>query len=62
MAREYSREALVERIRDAVEETGWRIREGDRWQIVIMAPLARSNPDRNRWPHEPEEGPEDHGA
>lgn len=57
-----SREALLERIRDAVEETGWRIREGDRWQIVIMAPLARSNPGRNRWPHEPEEGPEDHGA
>lgn len=41
---------------------GWRVEstESSEWQVtlVLIAPLAGHNPERNRWPDEPEEGAE----
>jgi hypothetical protein len=33
-----------------LESTDWRV------TILVLPPLARSRPERNRWPDEPEEG------
>lgn len=40
---------------------GWwaKIERADDERIELsLTPLARSEPDRDRWPHEPHEGPE----
>jgi len=56
------RAQVLEAIAERVAERGWRVRDDDEFCIVLLPPLARSRPERNRWPHEPEEGPEDHSA
>ena len=47
----------------ATEDLGWRmvgVESSDhRVTFVAIAPLATSRIERNRWPDEPEEGPED---
>jgi hypothetical protein len=54
---------VVEALRKLIKELGWRaeVVEFHSWRVglVVRPPLARSQPDRNRWPDEPEEGPED---
>jgi hypothetical protein len=52
-----TRDEVVETLTRIVDLLGWRIRKGDGEHfIVLLPPLARSNPDRNRWKDEPEEG------
>lgn len=51
-----TRAEVVETLGRIVALLGWRVREGDEFQVVLLPPLARSNPERNRWPDEPEEG------
>lgn len=58
MDRERSRDEIVEILERLVEAIGWRVRTGDTYQVVLLPPLARPNPVRNRWPNEPEEGQE----
>jgi hypothetical protein len=56
--------AVVDALTKAAIALGWRpsLAESHDWRvtIVILPPLARSRPERNRWPDEPEEGEEDH--
>jgi hypothetical protein len=63
---EPDRFAVVEAMIKAATDLGWRpsLAESSAWRvsIIVLPPLARSRPERNRWPHEPEEGPEEHGA
>lgn len=49
------RTEVVETLSRVVALLGWRIREGDEYRVVLLPPLARSNPDRDRWPGEPRE-------
>lgn len=57
---------LGRRILELITDAGWRAEDVDvtEWRValVVLPPLARSDLTRNRWPDEPEEGPEDHGA
>jgi hypothetical protein len=55
-----TRAEVVETLRRIVTLLGWRVRDGDVHQVVLLPPPARSNPARNRWPDEPEEREEDH--
>lgn len=47
---------------DSLEKDGWKGGSVERadWHvtIVLLPPLATSKLERNRWPHEPEEGEE----
>lgn len=51
-----TREEVVAAIVKAVTKLRWRIREDDKFFIILLPPLARPNPARNKWPDEPEEG------
>ncbi len=48
------------RLVELITEAGWRAEDVNvtQWRISLVAlpPLARSDPRRNRWPNEPEEG------
>lgn len=55
-----TRDDVVQAIRERVDQLGWRVREGDRFFVMLLPPLARSTPGRDRWPDEPHEGHEDH--
>ena len=57
--RDRTRDEVVDVVSKIVDVLGWRVRKDDEFQIVLLPPLARRNPARNRWPNEPEEGPED---
>jgi hypothetical protein len=61
---EADRFALVDALDKAAKALGWRVDvvEFHSWRVglVVLPPLARSRPERNRWPDEPEEGEEDH--
>jgi hypothetical protein len=50
-----TRAEVVEAIREAVAKLRWRVREDDEWVVVLLPPLARSKPERDRWPDEPKE-------
>lgn len=50
-----TREDVLEAIEKAVKKLKWRVRADDKFFIVLLPPLARSTPGRNRWPDEPEE-------
>ena len=58
-ADEPDRFAVVEALTEAATELGWRLDsvESSEWRVtlVVLPPLARSRPERNRWPNEPEE-------
>jgi len=46
---------------EAAIAVGWRVEvNATEWKVELTAlpPLARSRPERNRWPNEPEEGEE----
>jgi len=57
--RDADRFAVVEAMTKAAVALGWRpsLAESNQWRVNIVAlpPLADSNPNRNRWPDEPEE-------
>lgn len=60
-----TRAEVLEVIGPYLAKLGWRVRADDGpYLITLLPPLARSNVRRNRWPDEPEEGPEveHHGA
>lgn len=54
--------AVVEALTEAAKKLGWRPSAVDssehRITFIVIAPLAESRPERNRWPDEPEEGEE----
>jgi hypothetical protein len=60
------RRAVMVALIRAARELGWTIErtESFDWRVTIelSPPLATSRLERNRWPHEPEEGPEEHAA
>jgi hypothetical protein len=58
--REATRAEIVGAITERVQALGWRVRDDDVHLVILLPPLARSDLSRNRWPHEPEEGPEEH--
>ena len=64
--RDADRFEVVDAMTKAATALGWRAQLADssewRVSVTVLPPLARSRPERNRWPDEPEEGPEDHGA
>jgi hypothetical protein len=47
---------VVDAIAEVITALGWRIRTGDRWQVVLLPPLAEPRPERDRWPDQPHEG------
>lgn len=59
MATDPDRFAVVEALTRAAKALGWRPSsvESSEWRVtfVVLPPLARSRPERNRWPDEPEE-------
>ena len=62
--RDADRFEVVEAMARAADQLGWRLEHVDSqdWliRISVVPPLARSRPERNRWPHEPEEREEQH--